>query len=26
LQTPFSIGLYLDFTTTADVKCMVRFR
>ena len=26
LQTPFSIGLYLDFTTTADVKCMVRYR
>lgn len=26
LQTPFSIGLYLDFTTTADVKCMGRFR
>lgn len=26
LQTPFSVGLYLDFTTTADVKCMVRFR
>ena len=26
LQTPFSVGLYLDFTTTADVKCMARFR
>ena len=26
LQTPFSIGLYLDFTTTADMKCMVRWR
>ncbi len=26
LQTPFSVGLYLDFTTTADMKCMVRFR
>ena len=26
LQTPFSIGLYLDFTTTADVKCLVRYR
>ena len=26
LQTPFSVGLYLDFTTTADVKCMVRYR
>lgn len=26
LQTPFSIGLYLDFTTTADMKCMVRYR
>ena len=26
LQTPFSVGLYLDFTTTADVKCMVRWR
>ena len=26
LDTDFSVGLYLDFTTTADVKCMVRFR
>ena len=26
LQTPFVVGLYLDFTTTADVKCMVRYR
>ena len=26
LQTSFSVGLFLDFTTTADVKCMVRFR
>ena len=26
LQTPFSVGLYLDFTTTADMKCMVRYR
>lgn len=26
LQTPFSVGLYLDFTTTADVKCIVRYR
>lgn len=26
LQTSFSVGLYLDFTTTADVKCMVRYR
>lgn len=26
LQTPFSVGLFLDFTTTADMKCMVRFR
>ncbi len=26
IQTPFSVGLFLDFTTTADVKCMVRFR
>ncbi len=26
LQTPFSVGLYLDFTTTADMKCMVRWR
>lgn len=26
VQTPFSVGLYLDFTTTADVKCMVRYR
>ncbi len=26
LQTPFSVGLYLDFTTTADVKCMVRYQ
>lgn len=26
LQTPFAVGLFLDFTTTADVKCMVRYR
>ena len=26
LQTPFSVGLYLDFTTVADMKCMVRYR
>ena len=26
LQTPFSVGLFLDFTTTADMKCMVRWR
>lgn len=26
LQTPFAIGLYADFTTTADVKCMVQYR
>ena len=26
VQTPFLVGLYLDFTTTADVKCMVRWR
>lgn len=26
LQTPFSVGLFLDFTTTADVKCMARYR
>ena len=26
LQTSFSVGLDLDFTTTADVKCMVRYR
>ena len=26
LQTPFSVGLFLDFTTTADVKCLVRYR
>ncbi len=26
IETPFSIGLYADFTTTADVKCMVQYR
>ena len=26
LDTPFSVGLYADFTTTADVKCMVQYR
>lgn len=26
LDTDFSVGLFLDFTTTADVKCMVRYR
>jgi len=23
---PFAVGLYADFTTTADVKCMVQYR
>lgn len=26
LDAPFSVGLYADFTTTADVKCMVQYR
>lgn len=26
LQTPFSVGLFLDFTTTTDMSCIVRFR
>ena len=26
IQTSFSVGLFLDFTTTADVKCLVRYR
>lgn len=26
LDVPFAIGLYADFTTTADVKCMVQYR
>lgn len=26
LDTPFAVGLYADFTTTADVKCMVQYR
>lgn len=26
LHTPFAVGLFLDFTTTADVKCLVRYR
>lgn len=26
LQTPFAVGLYLDFTTTADMACIVRYR
>ena len=26
LETPFSVGLYADFTTTNDVKCMVQYR
>lgn len=26
LQTSFAVGAYLDFTTTADMKCMVRYR
>ena len=26
LQTPFSVGLFLDFTGTTDMKCMVRSR
>ena len=26
IQTPFSLGLFLDFTTTGDVACIVRYR
>jgi hypothetical protein len=26
LNVPFSVGLYLDFTTTADMQCTMRFR
>jgi hypothetical protein len=26
LNVPFSTGLYLDFTTTADMQCTVRYR
>ena len=26
IDTPFAVGLYADFTTTADVKCMVQYR
>lgn len=26
LDVPFTLGLYADFTTTADVKCMVQYR
>lgn len=26
LNVPFSTGLYLDFTTTADMQCTMRFR
>lgn len=26
LNVPFSIGLYLDFTTTADMQCTMRYR
>lgn len=26
LDVPFVVGLYADFTTTADVKCMVKYR
>lgn len=26
LGVPFSVGLYLDFTTTADVQCTLRYR
>jgi hypothetical protein len=26
LGVPFSIGLYLDFTTTTDMQCIVRYR
>lgn len=26
LGVPFSVGLYLDFTTTADMQCTLRYR
>lgn len=26
LQTDFAVGLFLDFTTTTDLSCMVRYR
>lgn len=26
LDVPFAVGLYADFTTTADMKCMVTYR
>lgn len=26
LEVAFATGLYADFTTTADVKCMIRYR
>lgn len=26
LNTPFSVGLFLDFTTTADMQCTLRYR
>lgn len=26
IQAPFAVGLFLDFTTTADVTCMVQYR
>lgn len=26
LNVPFTVGLYLDFTTTADMQCTVRYR
>ncbi len=26
IQAPFAVGLYLDFTTTADMTCMVQYR
>lgn len=26
LNVPFSVGLYLDFTTTADMQCTMRYR
>lgn len=26
LEVPFAVGLYLDFTTTADMFCTVRYR
>lgn len=26
LQTPFAVGLFVDYTTTADLFCMVQYR